>query len=111
MKISEQDAEILWKRVGLAELRAALKNINDLTNQFEKALASLPQCDQCARVQLLEQIQKTGNRLSGEVISLISLSATLKDAVSAAEAAEKKLIEQCPETCKCEGDQCTCHAK
>lgn len=103
------DLDKIWSRVGLQELRSALRKIEDLSAQFEKTLSDLPVCDQCAHLRLLEEIQKKGKDLGGEVISLVSLAESLKNAVVIAEKTQEKLVEQCPETCQCHEDQCTCH--
>lgn len=103
------DAEDLWRRVGLDELRCALVRIECLTKQFEQALRALPPCSRCARVSLMEQIRETGGRLSGEAGSLSALAETLKRAVAAAEQTQAALAANAPEACHCTTSRCTCH--
>jgi len=101
--------ENIWKRVGLDELRQALATVDNLTHRFERALQELPRCNQCARIVLLEQIQKTGDSLSGELISLSALAGTLKNTIQIAEKAQKHLAKDVPPACRCEEGECTCH--
>ena len=101
----------LWKSVGLEELRLALRKVEEECGKFENSLRALPECDQCARVALLEQIQKTGKELGGEIISLVTLSETLKQAVGTAEEAQVVLSQNCPPACCCKSGKCPCHAK
>gem|GEM_PF-1852990 len=104
------ELENLWRNLGLEELRIALKKIEDFSRKFEGALQALPECDQCARVSLLEQIQASGEILGGEVVNIVALAGTLKQAVSVAEKAQNHLVESCPPACRCSGGACTCHS-
>ena len=105
----EIDSEDLWRRVGLDELRQALGRVHGLTERFEQALHTLPPCNACARVNLLEQIHTAGRHLSGEVTSLAVLATTLKQAVAAAEQTQAELAANAPDPCRCSFGQCTCH--
>ena len=105
----EVDSNDLWRRVGLDELRQALARVQGLTAGFEKALRTLPPCNTCARVSLLEQIQATGRHLSSEAASLSVLASTLKQAVAAAEQMQAELAANAPEPCQCSSGECTCH--
>jgi len=102
-------ADELWKSMGLENLRRGLRRVTVLAEQFEGALRGLPGCNKCARLVLLENINRTGNELSGEVINLSVLAATLKDIVRSAEEAQKSLCENMPEPCRCNEKECTCH--
>lgn len=106
---AQEDAEGLWKDVGLEELREALKEVQSLTRHFEASLQALPPCTACARGNLLQQIRSTGSRLSGKIVSLTVLAETLKEAVGAAEQAAAQLEAAAPEPCQCPGARCTCH--
>ena len=106
---SSADVELLWKRVGLKELRSALSQVDELARHFEATLRTLPPCDQCARAVLFEQIQKTGSRLSGKVTTLSALAGTLEDAAKATEKARRDLEKNCPLPCQCKEGACACH--
>jgi hypothetical protein len=103
------DSDDLWRRVGLDELRQALARVENLSSGFEKALRTLPPCNTCARVSLLEQIQTAGRHLSSEAASLSVLAGTLKQAVSAAEKMQAELATNIPEPCQCSSGKCICH--
>lgn len=109
-KKMDKDFEELWERVGLENLRQALTKVDALTHRFERSLQELPNCDKCARVTLLDHIEQTGAQLSGEIISLTSLAASIKQAVNVIESAQKDLKEQVPHRCECPDEAaCTCH--
>ena len=103
------ETELLWKRVGLEELRRALSRIEALTTGFERALRRLPPCSTCARTNLFGQIRTTSGQLSSETASLSALAATLQQAAAAAEQMEAQLMANVPKPCRCEGGTCTCH--
>ena len=103
------DTDIIWKRVGLEELREKLEKVKLLSEHFEQALRNLPSCDECARAVLFEQIKKTGNDLSGEVLSLTVLSETLRSVVAAVEKSREKLTASPAPACRCSGNPCACH--
>lgn len=103
------DAEQLWRRVGLDELRQALRRIEELMYGFEKTLRSLPPCDACARAKLVERIQSDSNRLSREMTSLSVLAETLKDTLGTTEQCTAALTANPPAPCRCTGGPCTCH--
>lgn len=103
------DSEDIWRRVGLEELRQALVRAQGLIEQFEQALHTLPPCNTCARVNLLEQISTAGHHLSGEVTSLSVLASTLKQAVATAEQTQAELAANAPDPCQCSTGECTCH--
>ncbi len=103
------DSDELWKRVGLEQLRRTLVRVQDLVKHFKQALHTLPPCNSCARVALLEQISMTGRKLSGEVTSLSVLAATLKQAVAIAEHTQIELTADALKPCECTGGQCLCH--
>ena len=103
------DVENIWKRVGLEKLRQQLRQVIVSSKKFEQSLRSLPACNECAKVVLLEHIQKTGRRLSGQVVSLTTLAETLKSTLKATEHVEKILIENAPPPCKCGSQKCSCH--
>ena len=105
----ELNSEDLWRRVGLHELRQALVRTQGLMQEFEQALRTLPPCNACARVNLLEHIHAAGRHLSGEVASLSALAGTLKQAVAAAEQIQTELAANAPAPCRCSSGQCTCH--
>ena len=105
----EVNSEDLWRRMGLDELRHALVRTQGVMQQFEQALRTLPPCNACARVSLLEQIHAAGRHLSSEAASLSVLAGTLKQAVAAAEQTQTKLAANAPPPCRCSSGQCTCH--
>ncbi len=109
-KVNSVDSEILWRRIGLKELRQALIGVEVLTRQFEEALRALPTCDECARTVLLEQINAAGSRLSSQVVSLAVLASTLKKAGAKAEEKIGQLMERPPDPCHCPSRECTCHS-
>lgn len=104
-----QDAENLWKRVGLEQLRHSLLKVEELTHSFEESLKGLPKCDQCAKVALIEKIQSSAGDLGGEVVGLSALAGTLKESIGSAERAKEALEQDCPDNCQCSGEPCTCH--
>ena len=101
--------EDLWQRVGLQELRRALRRVQELTREFEAALGTLPACHTCARATLVEQINRTAHRLGQHAASVSVLASTLSDAMAATEEARKALISNVPSPCQCAGGPCTCH--
>lgn len=103
------DADRLWNRLGLQELRESLKKIGKLANRFEQALRDLPSCDKCATLALLDQIKKTGNELSGETASLTALSETLRQTISVTEKIHNELMADAPVPCRCSQEECKCH--
>jgi len=105
----DSDIDALWKRVGLQELREALARTEELIRGFEGALKAMPSCDDCAQVALLDQIRKTGGRLSSETVSLSVLAENLKEAVATAELAQAELGANAPDPCRCPTGLCTCH--
>jgi hypothetical protein len=104
------DSEEIWRRVGLEALRQALTQVSGLVKDFERILGSLPSCNQCARLALLEHIQTAGTQLSRQAVSLTVLAESLKGAVAAAERTGVELAEHCPDPCRCPAGRCTCHA-
>ena len=106
---AQEDAEDLWRAVGLEELRQALNDVETLTRRFETSLQALPPCTACARINLLQEIRATGSRLGGKIVSLTVLAETLKGAVVIAEQAAAQLATNVPDSCQCPGTQCTCH--
>lgn len=107
--VQQIDSEDLWRRVGLNELRQALVRARDLMERLDQALRTLPPCNTCARISLLEQIHTVGRYLGNEVSSLSVLASTLKQAVAAVEQTQAELIENAPVPCQCSTGQCTCH--
>lgn len=103
------DSEDLWRRVGLDELRQTLVRTQTLMQQFEQALRTLPPCNACARVSLLEQVHSAGRHLSVEAGSLSVLAGMLKQAVAAAEQTQTELAANAPPPCRCSSGPCTCH--
>ena len=103
------NSEELWKRVGLHELRDTLEQVTILMNRFEQALQALPPCNHCAQAALLEQVHRTGNQLSGQVVSLTVLAETLKQAVAVSERAHEMLSASQLTPCRCPSGPCTCH--
>lgn len=103
------DIEKLWKRIGLGELRKQLKSVIQTIEEFEQTVKLLPGCDQCAKVALLEHIEKEGRRLGTQVMSLTALTSTLKGASNAAETLERKFLDTMPHPCQCGETPCTCH--
>src|SRR3989338_3167269 len=99
--IPELNSEDLWRRVGLDELRQALVRTQGLIQEFEQALRTLPPCNACARVSLLEQIHTAGRHLSGEAASLSVLAGVLTQAVAAAEQTQTELAANAPSPCRC----------
>ncbi len=103
------DVEMLWKRVGLDELRGHLKDVKALAERFEQALSMLPSCDQCAKLALLDHIEKSGRKLSSQVMNLTMLTESLRTAAGASENAEKVLCDHAPHPCQCRSEKCSCH--
>lgn len=103
------DTEEIWRRIGLEKLRRSLAEVKDLVRGFEQGLTSLPSCNQCARREMMKQIEATGNRLSGEVISLSVLASSLEKALKTAEQTQKELCKNAPAPCQCPEGECTCH--
>ena len=103
------NSEDLWRRVGLDELRQTLVRAQGLMERFEQALRTLPPCNTCARVSLLEQIHSAGRHRSGEAGSLSVLAGVLTQAVAAAEQTQTELAANAPPPCRCSSGQCTCH--
>jgi hypothetical protein len=103
------DSEDIWRRVGLGELRLALAQVSELSREFERVLQSLPSCNQCARVALLEQIHGAGKALGRQALSLTVLAESLKGAVATAEQTQAELAEHAPYSCRCPATPCTCH--
>jgi hypothetical protein len=106
---AQEDAENLWREVGLEELRQALREVEALTRCFEASLHALPPCAACARVSILQQIHADGSRLGSKVVSLTVLASTLKQAVAVAEQAQTELAANVPAPCQCSSGPCTCH--
>ncbi len=104
------DSGDLWRRVGLEELRRELAQVSNLIKDFQCAIESLPPCDQCARVALLEQIHSTGKALGHQAISLTVLAESLEGVVATAERTQAELAANAPEPCKCAAGPCVCHA-
>ena len=104
----EVDSQDVWKRVGLEELREALRRVTTLVEEFEGALKALPPCDACARAALLERIETSGRRLGGAAISVSTLADVLRRAQSTAERARQELARCAPEACACPPGQCSC---
>lgn len=102
-------SEQIWKRIGLHELRSALENIVTAAKRFEQALRELPICDECAKLALLEHIQRTGRKLGTQVVSLSVLAESLTGTAGVAENLKSSLIEHAPTPCKCSGKVCSCH--
>jgi len=105
----EIDANELWRRIGLERLRFALKNVREKSQQFEAALERLPECNQCARLALLKEIEQTAQELSSEVASLGGLTQSLESALSTAKECCQNLEEKTPSPCRCAPDKCVCH--
>ena len=98
----------LWQKLGLQELRERLKEVVSSAEGFEQALKALPACDKCARLILLDQIERTGRKLGSEVISLTAMAETLKSVGQAAEDAQTKLSQGIPGPCQCREEECVC---
>lgn len=109
MASHDPEIEELWKNIGLEELRSALGRVDVSFRRFEKALAALPACNECAKTALLSEIETSGTELGGEVVGLLSLAGTLKAAVAAVEKTHAEFLQNCPEPCRCSGPTCTCH--
>ena len=105
----EVDAEELWRRVGLAELRQALVRTEELMVRFEHTLHALPPCTTCARAKLLEQLERQTGRLAQEMTGLAVLAATLKQTLATLEQTQAGLQRDAPAPCRCRTDVCTCH--
>ncbi len=103
------EAGKLWNRIGLQSLRQALDRVDRLERDLEEALKSLPACDDCARLRLLEGIERAGVRLSKEAVSLTVLVGTLKEAASIADRQRGELAKRGIPPCRCSTGQCTCH--
>ncbi len=103
------DSEDIWRRVGLGELRQELVRTQSLMQEFEQALRTLPPCNACARVSLLEQIHAAGRHLSVASGGLSVLAGTLKQAVAAVEQTQTELMANAPASCRCSSGPCSCH--
>ena len=102
------DGNVIWKRLGLEELRLALTRVIAFAEEFEGALRALPPCDSCARAALLDKIEASGRELGGAAISVSTLAEVLRCAQAAAESAQVELERCRPETCACPAGRCTC---
>ncbi len=105
----QMDLERLWRRVGLEELRKALGRIRDLERVFEKMLADLPVCDDCARRILFEKLERAGIQLGGEVFNVTTLAASLQKALAVLEKSRTDLAGSLSHTCRCPQEPCACH--
>jgi hypothetical protein len=103
------DSENLWKRIGLEELRKSLTVLQELSQRFQDNLKALPECDECAKVMLIEQIQTSGDRLGAETVTLVALAGTLKKAVQVTETMQAELVKNGPDPCCCPTEKCCCH--
>jgi hypothetical protein len=103
------DSDDLWRRVGLGELRNALKQVERLTQTFEQALRALPPCNTCARGSLLQQIHTASSHLGRELVGVTMLASALKEAVVAAEQTHAELVAHAPNPCRCATGPCACH--
>ena len=103
------DTDAIWRRVGLEELRQALRHIEDAMGSFQKTVQGLPPCNTCARARLLEHIRATSHRLGTEVVSLSVLADAMRMALEHAERTQARLMAQPPDPCRCDDRPCTCH--
>lgn len=103
------EAGKLWNRIGLQKLRDTLDRVGRLGRDFEETLKSLPACDDCAHLRLLEGIERAGVRLSKEAMSLTALTATLKEAAAIADRERGELAKKGIAPCRCSSGPCRCH--
>ncbi len=106
---SDVDAEHLWRRVGLDELHKIFKDIEEKFKLFSALLHSLPPCDECAKLILIEEIEKTGRKLNAQVAGLTSLAETLRSSFEITEKLKTNLVENAPHLCQCKQGNCICH--
>ncbi|PIQ84645.1 MAG: hypothetical protein COV75_01205 [Candidatus Omnitrophica bacterium CG11_big_fil_rev_8_21_14_0_20_63_9] len=105
------DTQELWRRVGLEQLRNTLGRISRMIVEFEEVLRSLPSCNECARSQLIQQLNQRSTTLSAEFTTLAVLAEGLQQAVAQTEAAHGELLERIPSPCHCASHPCTCHGR
>jgi DNA repair ATPase RecN len=105
----EVDSAELWGRLGLAELRRALIQTEQLMARFEQTLHALPPCTKCAHSQLLQRLETETAQLGRDMTSLSVLAESIRQALQAVEQADASLRRSAPSPCRCTSGSCTCH--
>lgn len=100
----------LWRRVGLEELREAVKRVGGTMQQFERTLEALPTCNACARLVLLKDLAQASRQLGRETVGLSVLLDSLKQAMAIVEQEQQSLSEAPLQPCRCAGEPCRCHS-
>lgn len=103
-----QEAEQLWRRIGLEELRQAIKKTRQTMDDFERTVEALPDCEHCARAAILQEVGHSSAALERSVIGVNLLASVLQETVAAVDKAKQTTAGRPVTACRCPAGPCQC---